>query len=554
MNDSASRDNSSLLDSLVRRAGSLYTLPRVAMQVIELTNHPQVDARQLKQCIENDPALTAKILRVVNSSLLGLAREVHDLNQALALLGTKPLKLLVLGFSLPEKLLADVSGDILERYWQHTLTKAVAAREMVQNWAKVASDEFFIAGLLQDIGVLILLQQLGTPYADFLRKAGKFEVPLLDLERRTLGFDHTQLSSGLLATWQLPDELVQGVIAVGPDTAQAAGPIARVLELAELAARLLVHQQSACWLELRTLAQREYGVSESQVQALLSELQDKVAQLAEVLSLRIPGVDDYRSIVEQAHQQMAAVAEETASQLFREQQKRQREVRHLLRTGELPEANSLTTAARRYSQRNAAAEPAPVAALAAAAASALTAEPVAQSPSQQRTAGDAAQRPASAEGDGWSSLSLALTDGISWCRKQRVALSLMLAEVDEYVDLVFRVGVERATRVMQIIETACRKLGPHGSRVVTVRDGCLGVVLVDCERREAVEVAQQLLNLVRDLNEHILPNSRISMSAGIAAVSLAPKNLPAEDLIEPAVRCLFAAGAGGGDSVKSIEI
>src|SRR5687767_12344218 len=88
-------DLESRLQRFVHRAGELYTLPRVAVEVLELTSEKVVDARKLKQCIEYDPALTAKLLRVVNSSLFGLSREVADLNQALAMLGTKPLKLLV---------------------------------------------------------------------------------------------------------------------------------------------------------------------------------------------------------------------------------------------------------------------------------------------------------------------------------------------------------------------------------------------------------------------------------------------------------------------------
>ena len=99
------------------------------MEVLQLTDNPQVDTRALKECIENDPALTGKILRVVNSSLFGLSREISDLNQALALLGTKPLKLLVLGFSLPGGLYAGIEARTLARYWRRTLTKAVAARE-----------------------------------------------------------------------------------------------------------------------------------------------------------------------------------------------------------------------------------------------------------------------------------------------------------------------------------------------------------------------------------------------------------------------------------------
>src|SRR5689334_16321489 len=101
------------LDRLVTQVGELYSLPCVAVEVLELTRQPAVDLWKLKQCIEQDPALTAKLLRVVNSALFGLTRSVTDLNQALAILGTKPLKLLVLGFSLPEGVFHNLAGDFL---------------------------------------------------------------------------------------------------------------------------------------------------------------------------------------------------------------------------------------------------------------------------------------------------------------------------------------------------------------------------------------------------------------------------------------------------------
>ena len=85
----------SLLQQITDRTASLYTLPEVALEVLELTSHPRVDVPALKACIERDPALTCKILKVVNSSMFGLSRRVADLTQALSLLGVKPLKMLV---------------------------------------------------------------------------------------------------------------------------------------------------------------------------------------------------------------------------------------------------------------------------------------------------------------------------------------------------------------------------------------------------------------------------------------------------------------------------
>jgi HD-like signal output (HDOD) protein len=164
-------NHSSTLDRLVDRCGQLYSLPVVAMRVLKLTESPAVDVRALKECIENDPALTSKVLRVVNSSLFGLSREVTDLNQAIALLGINPLKLLVLGFSLPGELFVGLNGDILRRYWHRTLIKAVAAREISQTILGMPGDEAFLAGLLVDIGALVMLQEVGDTYAQFLDSA-----------------------------------------------------------------------------------------------------------------------------------------------------------------------------------------------------------------------------------------------------------------------------------------------------------------------------------------------------------------------------------------------
>ena len=204
-------DPATTLDRLVARAGRLYSLPAVAMQVLELTKDPQVDCRALKQCIENDPALTGRILGVVNSSLFGLSREVSDLNQALAMLGSKPLKLLVLGFSLPAGLFSGVRDEILGRYWRHTLTKAVAGREISETLWHMPGDDAFIAGLLQDVGMLLLIQELREPYVTFLDRAFAAGEDLATLEARSMGFDHTELSARLLAHWGLPETLVEAV-------------------------------------------------------------------------------------------------------------------------------------------------------------------------------------------------------------------------------------------------------------------------------------------------------------------------------------------------------
>ncbi len=316
----AMNDPTATLDRLVGRAEQLYSLPAVAMEVLHLTDNPQVDTRALKECIENDPALTGKILRVVNSSLFSLSREVSDLNQALALLGTKPLKLLVLGFSLPSGLYAGIEARTLGRYWRRTLTKAVAGRELAERFWHVPGDDAFIAGLLQDVGILLLVQQLGQPYAQFFDRVLDHGLDLDALEAEAMGFTHTALSAKLLARWHLPQNLVEAVAAGPQQAADGTGgrsASAQILHLAELIARLLADGQTSQLARLLELARDYRNLPEDQLQALLADLEEKVCQLASVLSLQLPEGVQYADILAEAQRQLANVATQAAEELLR---------------------------------------------------------------------------------------------------------------------------------------------------------------------------------------------------------------------------------------------
>ncbi|MEM6330027.1 MAG: HDOD domain-containing protein, partial [Planctomycetota bacterium] len=241
------------LDKLIDRAGSLYTLPAVAMDVVRMTSDAAADTRALKEAIEGDPALTAKILRVVNSSLFGLSGEVGNLTQAIALLGAQPLKILVLGFSLPDRLLAGLTGDALRRYWATSLTRAVAARDIANGWfnatpsdlprvqntrraasapaqppdrdpvnAPVNADDAYVAALLRDLGVLVLVQEIGEPYTAFLGKTVG-SADRLVLERDSLGFDHVELTAQMLRQWRLPEALIAAARYVAPSDSESGG-------------------------------------------------------------------------------------------------------------------------------------------------------------------------------------------------------------------------------------------------------------------------------------------------------------------------------------------
>ncbi len=541
-------DPATTLDRLIARAGRLYSLPAVAMKVLELTNNPKVDTRALKECIENDPALTSKILGVVNSSLFGLSREVSDLNQALAMLGSKPLKLLVLGFSLPAGLFSGVGEEILGRYWRHTLTKAVAGREISQTLWNSPGDDAFIAGLLQDLGMLLLIQELGEPYVKFLDKAHASAKDLAELEIESMGFDHTQLSAKLLAQWGLPESLVEAVVC-NASRPQSDGPgtlprdLHQILHLAELLARLLADQRSDVLSELLEAGRRYRDLSEAQLESLVDNLEEKIEQLADVLSLQLPQGLDYRDVLLQAHSQLARVATEAAADILRNHQAEGLESEESL----LVELRDLAAAV-----ANVAGQPSQT-------------PGSLQSPQVQQETPSASPRPATAQRRSEAlSATVAADPGllgrlgvaVAACRKSRCPLSLLLVQLDSFEQLVGDLGVQAFGIMRQTLEDLSRDVDHPCTTCFAHGEAGFAVILPNCERRTAVELGSQLIEQFRRWG----PAGRrggqqaASISIGAATVALPPKNFPLEDLLAAAERCLYGSLNSGGDVVKSIEI
>jgi len=554
-------DSATPLDRLAAKAGQLCSLPAVAMEVLELTNSPQVDVHALKRCIENDPALTTKVLRVVNSSLYGLSREVSDLNQALALLGTKPLKLLVLGFSLPDRLFEGVAAETLGWYWQHTLTKAVAAREISEAFGRPSGDEAFIAGLLQDLGILLLIQELGEPYVRLVEKVLARGGDLRPLETASLGFDHTMLTARLLDHWGLPEALTQAVR--WPDSpmlvlSTSSGPsLQQIVHWAELVARLLADGESEALGELTTLGDASRGLSREQLEQLVDGLKEKVGQLADVLSLQLPEGCDYHHVLMEAHAQLAQVAAEVAEDMVGGQASRRAlESESEAFVDEFQALSEAITNLSRPAPAFAASKPGgrPVPARAAAGS-------FSQSVSRSRDAWGPADTHAretvhSAAAGSDPGFLGRLDAAVSACRQSQCALSLLLVELNDVQNLTITCGVDGLGKLRRLLETACRGGDHPDVTCLPYGDAGFAVILTDCERQPAVRYAGALIDRVRGLTPGQSPPGRptLSVSVGAATLSVPTKNFPPKDLFEAAHRCLYGSHASGGGVVKSIEI
>jgi len=520
---------SGILNQFIERASQLYTLPQVAIEVLELTGQPQVNLRALKDCIENDPALTSRLLRVVNSSMYGLSRQVNDLNQALALLGVKPLKMLVLGFSLPPNLLESLEADVLADYWRRALTTAVASREISRRWLHSDGDEAFIAGLLQSIGMLVLIQQLGEQYLRFLEQMKTEGGDLLDLEAATLGFDHQILSARLLQEWKLP-HAVTNSIAVCHDSSRIAKlpaseqQLPEILFTASLLTNLVASAQMQVLPQIYQTTDRIYQATEAETDELILELQQRVDSLANVLALQLPPGIDIESFLAQAQREQS----ETSLDMALNSSSAVRTDNVALQTAMAAQVSAATT---------------------------VTAEPVQPpSPASQKfkTRTITAKRPKDRKSRD-PGLSGRVRQSLAASRKQRNELSLLLIEVDSFETVVLQRGLPGAKHLLDVIETAIGVM-TGSSQVLHLGDGKFAVLLEDCPRIEAVEFARGLKNGMNTWSGQQGAADAITLSCGIATIDTPPPNFGPADLIEPAQRAVYASRATGGDLVKSIDL
>lgn len=541
-----------LVQQFVQRTGQLYSLPSVAAEVLRLAGEPQVDARRLKECLEHDPALTTRILKVVNSSLFGLARPVHDLGQALALLGTGPLKMLVLGFSLPRELFAGLEASVLSRYWRHSLIKAVAARELAQRAWCTAGDEAFTAALVQDIGVLILSQQLGESYLKLVDQVQTHGGCLLDRELDVLGFDHTVLTARVLNHWGLPASLCVAV-AAPPDEKRIAAlepterTLPQILHLAGLMARMVEQPYGPALAAVLDIGSRYCGLTYERLQPIAVVLQTKVEELAEVLKLELPEDESYADLLIASQ---ARLAELSAESLTARSQAAP-EVEVLALTDQLRSELDAFTSGRKTAVIPRPSSGPHVSMIP----PSHTERKSPAAPFATATAAAVVNRTATANVADEPGLAGRVAAAIGRCRQARSPLTLTLVEIDRQSELLLRTSPAIVADLLHRLRIAWDDWTGQPGAAMLAGDATFALVREGCSRSDGVQAARLAISQVKTWR---YPGSghetwKLTLSAGVATLVFPPRNFPAEQLIDAAQRCLSGALLSGGDTLKSIE-
>jgi diguanylate cyclase (GGDEF)-like protein len=284
---------------------TLPSIPGVVLEVLDLSQDPDIGTAEIARVLSRDPALVAKILKVANSAWIGVRREVTTLGQAVNLLGTNGTMSLALSFSLVRGLRkVGVQEFDHQAYWKRSAISATATLSVGTYIGAAKPDELFLSGLLQDIGMLVLNEALPDYGRLIILSKGDHE-SLVEIEQRELGTDHGRVSSWFLDKCGLPKRLISPI----PTSHQDKGirnPLAKSVAVGSRIAEIWANPNTAAAMASATKAVRNLlELSDPRFDEILGKIASKLPEITRNLEIPIGDENFINRLLDQAREAMA---------------------------------------------------------------------------------------------------------------------------------------------------------------------------------------------------------------------------------------------------------
>lgn len=184
----------------------LYSPPEIYLKITEVLDSPTADVADIARVVEQDPALVARMLKIVNSAFYGFPGRVDSISKAITMLGINEVRMLVMATSVIERFSSFPNGLISMRdFWSHSLRTALFAKFLAEQHPKKRQlSTAFMSGLLHDIGRIILYDKAPDLSRAAVLQAKADDVPDYEAETAIFGFNHADVGGGLVDLWKLP--------------------------------------------------------------------------------------------------------------------------------------------------------------------------------------------------------------------------------------------------------------------------------------------------------------------------------------------------------------
>jgi putative nucleotidyltransferase with HDIG domain len=265
------------VERLLLETPSISSLPGAYTRLNDAVNDPRTSSRDVANVITEDTALAARLLKIANSAFFGFPSRIDTISRAVTLVGTRQLRDLALATSIIQQFDGLSTGMVtMESFWQHSIACGVVARILATHRREPNVERFFIAGLMHDIGRLLMFSTIPELVMEALDEAECSQELLYRTERKLLGFDHADVGGALLRQWKLPVHTVNAIAyhhrpaadsGLHTDTAivHIADLIANAMQTGSSGERYVPALDNDAWTRL--------GISENILGVVLSELE-----------------------------------------------------------------------------------------------------------------------------------------------------------------------------------------------------------------------------------------------------------------------------------------
>lgn len=269
------------IDDVTAAIARVPSMSHAVQAVMEACDRPDTGAVDIARSVMADQGLTANVLKLANSAAYGHRRRVTTVSDAVVIMGMSAVKSLAISAHTSELLNRALPGYALGRgeLWRHSLNVAFICRAIARDPGAQAREEAFVAGLLHDMGKVLLSGFLGEDFDTLTRAAHETRSPLNECERDLLGFDHADLGARLTHEWRFPGRLVEAIgVHHHPDDARLAPGLAACVSTADAVAHALAagigpadvpHMVDESWLDELALAPHELAGRVGALQELL---------------------------------------------------------------------------------------------------------------------------------------------------------------------------------------------------------------------------------------------------------------------------------------------
>lgn len=197
---------------LVRSCSSIFTLPEIYVLVRDVVDNPESSMDDLANAIKIDPAISARLLKVVNSPLYGFPKQIDSISRAVNMIGMQSVSDLVAATTIGRTFAGMTAGLMdLPAFWKKSVLCALMAGKIAKASGIMESERFFIEGLLRDIGHLVLYQTVPQRAQSALVESGYLGARLAEVEQSNIGCDFAEVGAELIRFWGMPTPIEQAI-------------------------------------------------------------------------------------------------------------------------------------------------------------------------------------------------------------------------------------------------------------------------------------------------------------------------------------------------------